>query len=130
MVKPRNDGEVFAQLYSTPPRSRLSWRPCPMYSIRRMTPRLYLHLDLLIERRYIDNPPRHFCLPTAHVILFWDYWCAFCLCFCLCLYMGLRWRTPVSWDIVRLAPYQPGVNFFKCHQCFGFATSRSISLLQ
>jgi hypothetical protein len=36
--------------------------------------------DLSIERWHMDNPPRHSCLPMVYFLLFWDYWCAFCLC--------------------------------------------------
>jgi hypothetical protein len=33
-------------------------------------PRLYLHLDLSIGRRNMDNPPRHTCLPMVYFLLF------------------------------------------------------------
>jgi hypothetical protein len=36
-----------------------------------MTPRLYLHLDLSIERRYMDNPLRHLCLPVVYFFCFY-----------------------------------------------------------
>jgi hypothetical protein len=39
-------------------------------------------------------------------VLLWGYWCTFCLCFLLCVYIDLRWRTTVSWYIVRLAACQ------------------------
>jgi hypothetical protein len=41
-----------------------------MCSVSVYDPRLYLHLDLLIERRYTDNPPRHLCLPVVYFLLF------------------------------------------------------------
>jgi hypothetical protein len=37
-----------------------------MCSVSVYDPRLYLHLNLSIERRYMDNPPRHSCLPVVY----------------------------------------------------------------
>jgi hypothetical protein len=91
---PLRSGEAKQQqkCCSTPPsRSRLSWSlfgGLAQYTRSRyMTPRLYLHLDLSIEQRHIDNPPRHSCLPMVYFLSFYvgillD-WVAFCLYFWL-----------------------------------------------
>jgi hypothetical protein len=58
---------------------------------------LYLHLDLSIERRYMDNPLRHSCLPVVYFLLFkvgiTGVLSASVLF--LCLGIGLGWRTSV-----------------------------------
>jgi hypothetical protein len=36
---------------------------------RYMTRRLYLHLDFSIERRHMDNPQRHSCLPVVRFLI-------------------------------------------------------------
>jgi hypothetical protein len=41
-----------------------------MCSVSVHDPRLYLHLDLSIERRNMDNPPRHTCLPVVSFLFF------------------------------------------------------------
>jgi hypothetical protein len=41
-----------------------------MYSVSVHDPRLYLHLDLSIEWRNMDNPLRHTCLPVVYFLLF------------------------------------------------------------
>jgi hypothetical protein len=119
-VKLSNDGKVFVRLSSTPPpRSRLSWSlfkgPAQCTWSRHMTPWLYLHLDLLIERRYMDNPPRHSCLLVVYF---------FCLklglpgCFLPLLLVIVRdgrllfCRITWGWLHTRGAIVWPGVDFF------------------
>jgi hypothetical protein len=41
-----------------------------MYLVLVHDPRLYLHIDLSIERRNMDNPPRHTCLLVVYFLLF------------------------------------------------------------
>jgi hypothetical protein len=68
-----------------------------MYSVSVHDPWLYLHLDLSIKRRYMDNLPRHSCLPGVYFLLFkvgiTGVLSASVLC--LCLGIGLGWRTTV-----------------------------------
>jgi hypothetical protein len=68
-MKLGNDGKASVRLYSTsPPLSRLSWS---LFEGPTWWTRLYLHLDLSIERRHMDNPLRHSCLPVVYFLLFY-----------------------------------------------------------
>jgi hypothetical protein len=67
-----------------------------MYSVSVHDPRLYLHLDLSIERRNMDNPPRHTCLPVVYFLLFKvGITGVLSTLFFLSLGIGLGWRTTV-----------------------------------
>jgi hypothetical protein len=101
-VKLSNGRKVFVRLSSTPPsRSRLSLSlfegPAQCIRSRYMTPRLNLHLDLSIERWYMDNPLSRLCLPVVYFLLFkvgiTGVLSASVLF--LCLGIGLGWRTAV-----------------------------------
>jgi hypothetical protein len=114
-VKLSSDEKVFVRLSSTPPpRSRLSVSqfedPAQCTRSRYMTPRLYLHLYLSIERRNMDNPPRHTCLPVVYFLLFkvGITGVVSASVLFLSLGIGLGWRTTVYRYIVRLALYQRG----------------------
>jgi hypothetical protein len=112
----------FFRLSSTPPRSRLSWSlfegPAQCTRSRYMTSLLH---RLSIERRYMDNTPRHSCLPVVYFLLvkvgITGVLSASVLF--LCLGIGLGWRTTVQRYIVRLVPYQRGY----CEASGGFIST-------
>jgi hypothetical protein len=88
-----------------------------------MTPRLYLHLDLSIERRYMDNPPRHSCLPVVYLFRFSFFVGITRLLSASVFGLVIVRDGGVLYDNVRLAPYQRSYCIVRGGFLFSFITS-------